>query len=223
MRVHHYLARARQLYGPREAVIDGSKRFTYAEFAGRCYQLARALAELGVVQGDRVGIVSPNTHHFLEAFFGVACLGAAIVPLNYRLIGDDFQYCLDHAGAKVVLADSELTSTVDEIRDRLPSVEHYLVAGGSAPGWLDWEELLAGQSSDPLPDPDTAEEDLVSINYTSGTTARPKGVMLTHANFVTNAYNFIGHFGISHHDTALWTLPMFHCNGWGGVYALTGM
>ena len=227
MVVNDFLFRAEALYGPKEAIVDEDKRFTYAEYAARCYQLAHALQGLGVGKGDRVGILSPNSHHFLEAFYGTSLIGAVLVPLNYRLVSDDFQYAFDHSGAKVLLADSDLTGALDDIRDQLPAVEHWIVARyHDAPvpaGWTDWEELIAGQPATAPADPGLDENDLVSINYTSGTTARPKGVMLTHRNFYTNAYHYIAHFKIDHDDVDMWTLPMFHCNGWGGVYALTAM
>ena len=225
--VNDFLRRAVKLYGPSEAVVDGSKRFTYEEYGARCYQLGHALLSLGVKKGDRVGILSPNSHHFLEAFYGTASIGAVLVPLNYRLIAADFEYCLQHAGASVILADSDLTDAVEAIRPNLPDLNHLVVArygdAALAPGWTDWEELIAGQPTTPPADPGLDENDLVSINYTSGTTARPKGVMLTHRNFYVNAYNYISHFGITHDDVDMWTLPLFHCNGWGGPYALTAM
>jgi|TARA_B100001105_G_scaffold52389_1_gene39625 fatty-acyl-CoA synthase len=227
MIVNDFLRRAVDLYGPKLAVVDDDKRFTYTDFAGRCHQLAHALSALGIGKGDRVGIVSPNSHHFLESFYGTSLLGAVLVPLNYRLLPSDFAYALNHAGASVVLADSDLCPAIDEIMAELSLVEHRVVAryrDAEVPdGWLDWEQLIAPQSTERPPDPLLDENDLVSINYTSGTTARPKGVMLTHRNFYINAYHFIAHFGISHDDVDLWTLPMFHCNGWGGVYALTSM
>ena len=225
--VNDFLFRAEALYGPKEAVVDGAQRFTYAQFAARCYQLAHVLKGLGVDKGDRVGILSPNSHHFLESFYGTSLIGAVLVPLNYRLVPDDFQYAFSHSGAKVLLADSDLTDALDGLRADLPEVEHWIVARyGDAPltdGWQDWEALIAGQPTVPPDDPQLDENDLVSINYTSGTTARPKGVMLTHRNFYTNAYHYIAHLGIDHDDVNMWTLPMFHCNGWGGVYALTAM
>ena len=225
--VNDFLFRAEALYGPKEAVVDGAQRFTYAQFAARCYQLAHALKGLGVDKGDRVGMLSPNSHHFLESFYGTSLIGAVLVPLNYRLVPDDFQYAFSHSGAKVLLADSDLTGALDGLRADLPDVEHWIVARyGDAPladGWQDWEALIAGQPTVPPDDPQLDENDLVSINYTSGTTARPKGVMLTHRNFYTNAYHYIAHLGIDHNDVNMWTLPMFHCNGWGGVYALTAM
>ncbi|MCH2656995.1 MAG: long-chain-fatty-acid--CoA ligase [Dehalococcoidia bacterium] len=227
MLINDFLYRARDLYGEKEAVVDGLQRFTYSEFAERCFRLANALSSLGIKKGDRVGILSPNSHYFLESFYGTSLIGAVLVPLNYRLVSDDFQYAFSHAGVRVILADSELTNSLDEIRDRLPAVEHWIVARfDDAPvpeGWLDWESLVTVAAPTPPESPEIDENDLVSINYTSGTTARPKGVMLTHRNFYINAYNFISHLGISHDDNEMWTLPMFHCNGWGGVYAVTAM
>ncbi|MPZ24650.1 MAG: AMP-binding protein [Dehalococcoidia bacterium] len=221
--VSDFLNRAVKLYGPKEAVVDGDERFTYAQYGARSYQLAHGLAKLGVGKGDRVAILSPNSHHFLEAFYGVSALGAIIVPINYRLIASDFEYIVNHSGSKVFLVDSDLTETIDGLREKLPTIQHYVVArfqGAPTPaGWVDWEDVIAGQPGTPPPAPGLSENDLYSINYTSGTTARPKGVMLTHRNCYINAYDFIAHMRISHHDVELWTLPMFHANGWGGPFA----
>jgi fatty-acyl-CoA synthase len=225
--VSDFLKRAVKLHGTKEAVVDGDQRYTYAEYGARAHQLGNALAAIGVQRGDRVAILSPNSHHFLEAFYGVPAIGAVIVPINYRLIASDFEYILNHSGSRVLLADSEMTDVIDSIRPNIPSVEHFIVARyGAAPvpnGWTDWEALIQGQSESPPPDPRLSETDLYSINYTSGTTARPKGVMITHRNCYINAYDFIAHMRITESDVELWTLPMFHANGWGGPFALTAM
>jgi acyl-CoA synthetase (AMP-forming)/AMP-acid ligase II len=225
--VSDFLNRAVKLYAKKEAIVDGAERFSYAEYGARVNQLAQALRALCVQKGDRVAILSPNSHHFMEAFYGVAAIGAIIVPINYRLIASDFEYILNHSGSKVLLADSDMTDIIDEIRPRIPSVEHFIVARfENAPvpqGWLDWEELIAKEPASPPPDPGLSETDIYSINYTSGTTARPKGVMITHRNAYINAYDFIAHMRITHDDVELWTLPMFHANGWGGPFALTAM
>jgi fatty-acyl-CoA synthase len=175
-----------------------------------------------------VCILSPNSHFFLESIYGTSQIGAILVPLNYRLVAEDHEYILNHAGVKVVLVDREQVPVVERIRPNLSTVEHWIAAcqPGHPPvpeGWRDWEELVRAAASSPPEAPEIAESDLVSINYTSGTTARPKGVMLTHRNLYLNAYNLIAHLGVEHRDVELWTLPMFHCNGWGGVYALTGV
>ncbi len=224
--VNDFLRRAAQLYPDKVAVIDGDDRYTYREFQSRANQLSHALLGLGIDKGDRVCILSPNSHFFLESFYGTSQIGAILVPLNYRLTPADHEYIINHAEVKVLLVDHEYTPVVDEIRPRLDTVEHSVRAGGSGKppeGWVDWEAQIASQPDTPPPTPDIDENDLVSINYTSGTTARPKGVMLTHRNCYLNAYNFIAHLRIVHEDVELWTLPMFHCNGWGGVYAITGM
>jgi fatty-acyl-CoA synthase len=224
--VNDFLRRAAQLYPDKLAIVDGDNRFTYRDFQARANQLSNALLALGIRKGDRVCILSPNSHFFLESFYGASQIGAVLVPLNYRLVAADHEYILNHAGVSAVLVDWEYTSVVDEIRPNLTSVEHWIEArddGYPSPGWTHWNELLEGASSEAPPPVEIDENELVSINYTSGTTARPKGVMLTHRNCYLNAYNLIAHLGIDHDDVELWTLPMFHCNGWGGVYALTGM
>jgi len=224
--VDDFLRRAAQLYPDKLAIVDGAKRFTYREFAQRVNRLSHALLRLGVRPGDRVCILSPNSHFFLESFYGTSQIGAILVPLNYRLTAADHEYILNHAGVTVVLVDWEYTRVVDEIRPRLATVKSYVVAkedGVTPAGWLDWNERIAREPDAAPPAVPRFENDVVSINYTSGTTARPKGVMLTHRNCYINAYSLIGHLRVSHQDVELWTLPMFHCNGWGGVYALTGM
>ena len=224
--VDDFLRRPALLYPAKTAVVDGERRYTYAEFQARVNRLSHALLELGVEKDDRVCILSPNSHFFLESFYATSQIGAILVPLNYRLVAADHEYILNHAGVKVVLVDHEYTRVVDGIRPNLTTVRHFVVAQdqGEAPeGWSDWEALIAGQPETAPAPVERDENDVVSINYTSGTTARPKGVMLTHRNCYINAYSLIAHLRVAHDDVELWTLPMFHCNGWGGVYALTGM
>ncbi|MAI78062.1 MAG: hypothetical protein CL917_03910 [Deltaproteobacteria bacterium] len=227
LRVDDFLRRAVDVYPLKTAVVDGELRFTYAQFKERVNQLSSALLELGVNRGDRVCILSPNSHFFLESFYGTSQIGAILVPLNFRLKGAEHEFILNHAGVRTVLVDFEYTEVIDQIRDRLPSVKDFIVAR-DAPvqppsGWMDWNHWISSASKASPPSLEIDENDLVSINYTSGTTARPKGVMMTHRNCYLNAYNLIAHLGVRHDDVELWTLPMFHCNGWGGVYALTGM
>ena len=225
--VNDFLRRAAKLYGPSEAVVDGDLRFTWAEFNARVNQQAHALLDVGLGKGDRVAIIAPNSHQFLETFYATAAIGAVVVPMNYRLVPSDFQYMLEHSGARVALVDAEFIHLVDEVRNNLTTVEQFIaIPYGDAPigdGWTDYEAWIAGQSTAQPPDPGLAETDLLSINYTSGTTARPKGVMITHRNAYINAYNFIAHLRISQDDVEMWTLPMFHANGWGGPYAITAM
>ncbi len=225
--VTDFFRRAARHYPTKLGLVDGPRRFLYRDLEDRIDRFSNALLALGLERGDRVCMLSPNSHFYFESFFATAQAGLVLVPLNYRLVAADHAYILDHAGVSAVLVDAEYTGVVDALRDRLPKVKHWIVAqdeGSPPPGWLAWNALV--ESAPPgrpeLAKP-LAENDLVSINYTSGTTSRPKGVMLTHRNCYLNAYNLIAHLGIRHDDVELWTLPMFHCNGWGGVYALTGM
>ena len=225
--VDDFLRRAVQTWPDKLAIVDGPLRFSYREFAERVHRLSNALLGLGVAKGDRVCVLSPNSHFFLESFYATSQIGAILVPLNFRLAAPDHAYILGHAGVRTLLVDHAYTDVVDSIVDQLPAVRDRIVARDEAiappEGWLDWNALIAQASPIAPPSAGIGENDLVSINYTSGTTARPKGVMLTHRNCYLNAYNLIAHLRIAHDDVELWTLPMFHCNGWGGVYALTGM
>jgi fatty-acyl-CoA synthase len=224
--VNDFLRRAAKLYPDKTAVIDGDRRFTYREFQARANRLAHALLKLGVRKGDRVCILSPNSHFFLESYYGVLQIGAVLVPLNYRLVAADHEYIINHAAVSVVLVDHEYVPVVESIRANLTTVRNWIVAqdSGSAPqGWLDWETLIKAEPTSATPEVEQDENDVATINYTSGTTARPKGVMLTHRNMYINAYNFIAHLRIQHDDIEMWTLPMFHASGWGGPFALTGM
>ncbi len=224
--VDDFLQRPATIYPGKTAIVDGDLRFTYAEFAARVNRLSHALLSLGLKQGDRVCILSPNSHFFLESFYATSQVGIILVPLNYRLIPEEHEYIINHAGVKAVLVDYQYVEIVDAIRDQLSKVEHWIVAAyepGDYPGWTDWNSMIADASARAPARPERDENDVVSINYTSGTTARPKGVMMTHRNEYINAYSLIAHLRVAHEDVELWTLPMFHCNGWGGVYALTGM
>ena len=226
--VDDFLRRANQLYAEKTAVVDGDLRLTYGELTARVHRLSNALLSMGIRRGDRVCVLSPNSHFFLESFYATSQIGVVLVPLNYRLSGPEHRYILNHAGVRAMLVDSEYTEVVDGIRDDLEKVEFFVSAsegGALRDGWVDWNQLIedCSPTPPPAPSPPISENDVVSINYTSGTTARPKGVMLTHRNCYLNAYGMIAHLGIHHDDVELWTLPMFHCNGWGGVYAVTGM
>jgi fatty-acyl-CoA synthase len=223
--VDDFLRRPARLFPEKIAIVDDGREYTYADYQRRVNQLSHALLELGVGQGDRVCILSPNSHFFLESFYATSQIGAVLVPLNYRLVPEDHEYIINHAGVNTLLVDYEYTSMIDTIRGQLTTVKNWIVAAHDEvqrTGWSDWETLIKDSSAELPANVERDENDIVSINYTSGTTARPKGVMLTHRNCYINAYSFIGHLQVSHEDVELWTLPMFHCNGWGGVYALTG-
>lgn len=218
------MRRARRLYPHREAVVNGALRLTYEQFFDRCDRWSKVLQRLGVVQGDRVAYISANTHAMLESFYAVPQLGAVVVPMNYRLIADDFAYIIAHSGAKVVCAEPDYAAMVDTIRHRIPAVTSFVVLGGKREGWLDYEaEIAAVTSPVALERPAIAETDLLTINYTSGTTARPKGVMITHRNAYMNAVGTLVHVPMTARDRYLWTLPMFHANGWTFTWIVTAV
>ena len=227
MLVSDFLRRAVHLYPDREAIICGDARCTYAQFQERVNRLANTLADMGVRKGDRVALLSPNCHRFLECFYGVTAIGGVLVPLNYRLVPADFTYIVNHAEAVAFIVDGELVPVAEQIRPELTGVQHYiswsLDGEPAGPGWVDYDQLLVHASPAAPPDPGLRESDLATLNYTSGTTARPKGVMMTHRNLYANALNFIIHLGVTDRDTILHTLPMFHANGWGSPFAVTGM
>ncbi|HTK91811.1 MAG TPA: AMP-binding protein [Verrucomicrobiae bacterium] len=214
-----FLERAEQVYGDRVAVVDepsppggGLGRVTYAEFGRMARSLATALDALGVGEGDRVAIISPNAGRFLVSLYGVSVFGRILVPINFRLNADEIRYVLEHSGSTVALIDPEM----EEIVRRIP-LKHHFVLG------RDTDAALFGRR-DATPRFTTTDENAtVSVNYTSGTTARPKGVQLTHRGCWLNAVTFGWHVAVSDRDVYLHTLPMFHCNGWGMPYAVTAM
>ena len=215
-----FARRTRRLHGSRAAVVDGDLRLSYDQFFDRCDRWAAALHELGVRPGDRVATIAPNTHGHLEAFYAVPQLGAVLVPVNYRLTPDDYVYILNHCGATVVCADSDYLAAVDSVRGQLPQVRQFVALEGTAEGWLDYEAAIAGASPD-FPRPAVDERDLLTINYTSGTTARPKGVMITHRNAAINSIGTLLHLPVGVGERYLWTLPMFHANGWTYTWTVT--
>ncbi len=139
-----FLRRARRLYPDREAVVDEGLRLTYSEFGNRCDRWSAALQQMGVNPGDRVAYIAPNTHAQLESFYAVPQIGAVLVPINYRLIADDFVYIIQHSGAQVVCVHSDYLTVVEGIRDQLPGVKHFVALEGLTntlreAGWLDYE------------------------------------------------------------------------------------
>jgi acyl-CoA synthetase (AMP-forming)/AMP-acid ligase II len=217
-----FARRARKLYADREAVVDGALRLSYGQFFDRCDRWSAALQRLGVRAGDRVAYIAPNTHAHLESFYAVPQIGAATVPINYRLTADDFAYIIGHSGARVVCAHSDFLDAVDRIREQVPNVEHFVALEGSKPGWIEYEAELAAAPPEFEP-PTIAESDLLSLNYTSGTTAQPKGVMITHRNGWLNVVGTLVHLHMTCADRYLWTVPMFHANGWTFVWTITAV
>ena len=214
------MRRTRKLYATREGVVDGAERWTYGDFFDRCDRWSSALQRMGVKQGDRVAYIAPNTHAQLESFYAVPQLGAVLVPINFRLVADDFRYLIQHSGAKVVCAGADHIAAVESIRGDLTTVGQFVSLDGPRDGWLDYETLLASATSD-FTRPPIGERDLLTINYTSGTTSRPKGVMITHRNAWMNTVGMLAHWPMTPADSYLWTLPMFHANGWTFTWTVT--
>lgn len=218
--IRDFLRRAVEVFPERVAVIDepgvvGSLgTLTYGEFDARVRGLASALAARGITVGDRVGIVSPNAAKFLIAYWGVSGFGRVLVPINYRLSRDEVAYIVEHSGTSLLLVDPEFAPTFAGVG----GVETIVLDG------VDDAELFAAAPNDePGPAWEPDEDATASINYTSGTTSRPKGVELTHRNCWVNATVFGWHLGVNDRDVLMHTLPMFHANGWGMPYAATGM
>ena len=217
-----FARRTRRLHGAREAVVDGGLRLSYEEFFDRCDRWSAALQGLGVQRGDRVATIAPNTHAQLESFYAVPQLGAVLVPMNYRLTPDDFVYMVNHSGATVLCVHSDYLDAIDRVRGQLPGVRHFVAFEGGAgrPGWLDYEAQLTA-SGPGFTRPEISERDLLTINYTSGTTSRPKGVLITHRNAYLNTVGTLLHLRLGTGDRYLWTLPMFHANGWTFTWTVT--
>jgi fatty-acyl-CoA synthase len=217
-----FARRARKLYATVEAVIDEDSTSTYAQFFERCDRWSAALQQFGVGPGDRVAYIAPNTHAQLESFYAVPQIGAVLVPINYRLAPDDFAYLINHSGARVVCADCDYMDAVDRVRPQLRNVEQFIALNAEREGWLNYESLLEAFS--PRFGPvEVRETDLLTINYTSGTSGKPKGVMITHRNAYMNVVGTLVHLPMSMADRYLWTLPMFHANGWTFVWTVTAV
>ena len=216
--VNDYLRRASQVYPDRIGFVDepdqpapGWGTATYREMATRSTAIAAGLDALGIAQGERVAMISHNSARLLTAFFGVSGSGRILVPINFRLVAEEVQYIVNHSGARILLVDPELEEAMASVQ-----CERKFVIGSETDAQL--------MRFDMQPLPWEADEDATAtINYTSGTTARPKGVQLTHRNLWINAATFGLHLGLSDRDVYLHTLPQFHCNGWGLTYAATGM
>jgi len=214
-----FLQRAALVYPERIGIVDepdtpgGSwGSLTYREVHERARAQAAGLDALGVGRGERVAIVSPNAARFFTSFFGVSGFGRVLVPINFRLQPAEVSYIVEHSGASVLLVDPELDESLATV-----DAKHRFVLGTAS----DAELFPQGAEPEPWDDPD--EEATATINYTSGTTARPKGVQLTHRNLWLTAVTFGLHATISDRDVYLHTLPMFHANGWSMPYVLTGL
>jgi fatty-acyl-CoA synthase len=222
-----FLTRSARIWPDRIAIIHGEHTVTYSEFLQRTRRLASALARAGVGKGDTVAIMAPNIPHMLEAHFAVPMLGAVLCSLNYRLDSATIGFILGHSEAKVLLTDTEFAAiTLPAVAARAATGSGLLVvdiddAGGAHIGTIDYEAFLAGGDPDhPVRLPDD-EWQALALNYTSGTTGNPKGVVAHHRGAYLNATSNALSFGVRPDSVYLWTLPMFHCNGWTYTWAVT--
>lgn len=220
-----FLTRSFTVYPDKTAVIHGNKRYSYREFGERVYRLASALRNIGVGKGDKVAFICPNIPPMLEAHYAVPMLGAALVSINIRLSAGEVSYILDHSDAKVVVADSEFASLVEP--ENLTKVETFItvcdVNDDKVLGDLEYEQFLGTGSPEPIDADIDSEDQLITINYTSGTTGRPKGVMYHHRGAYLNAVGEVLESGLNWKSVYLWTLPMFHCNGWCFTWGVTAV
>ncbi|HUZ71653.1 MAG TPA: acyl-CoA synthetase [Stellaceae bacterium] len=222
-----FLARAAAIYPAKLAVVHGGESFTYREFYARCRRLADALRRRGVGPGDTVSVMAPNVPALLEAHYGVAMAGAVLNALNYRLDARTIAFILGHAESKVLITDREFSPTIRAALDALvrrPTVidiDDPLHAGGELLGEMDYESFLATGEPEAEWAPPADEWQAIALNYTSGTTGNPKGVVYHHRGAFLNAIGNIMAFGLTPGTVYLWTLPMFHCNGWTYPWAVT--
>jgi len=207
-----FLARSAFAYRDLTAIVDGDRRFTYGELQARVHRLAGALHRLGVARGDRVAVLAPNSVLALEAHFGPMLIGAILVMLNTRLQSGELSWILNHCGAKVLLVDPQLAPLVESAPVSVVTSDYE--------GWLSQGGEVGVSAGTPAP-LEINENACIAINYTSGTTGVPKGVMFTHRGAWTNALGEIAEHGLTQRSAYLWTVPMFHCNGWCFSWAVT--
>jgi fatty-acyl-CoA synthase len=224
-----FLARSAAIYPKRLAVVHGERRYDWAETYRRCRRLAGALARRGIGKGDAVAVMAPNVPELFEAHFGVPMTGAVLNAINTRLDAATIAFILDHGGAKVLIADREFSDTIGKAlalvktRPLVIDIDDVLAPQGELRGESDYESFIA------TGDPDFAwqnpgdEWDAIALNYTSGTTGNPKGVVYHHRGAYLNALGNILVWSMPTHPVYLWTLPMFHCNGWCFPWTVTAL
>ena len=207
------LKRAVKLYPEKTAVVDGGTRLTYRQVQERVNQVSNAIYNLGIPMGGRLAMLDYNTHRYMEMYFGAAQSGRVLLPLNTQLSADEYVYILDDAEAEAVVFHADFNPVMDQVRTRTRTVKYFFIAEGEADtSWMagTYENLLAGQSTDALVTEPDDENDMLNLYYTSGTTGRPKGVMLTHRNVYANALSTIISFKFE--DSTVWhhIAPLFH-------------
>ena len=224
-----FLERSASVFPERIAVVHGKRRYSWAEAYRRCRRLASALRKRGVGKGDTVAVMAPNVPELFEAHFGVPMAGAVLNALNIRLDAETIAFILTHGEAKVLITDREFAPVIEKalsLLERKPlvvDIDDALAVGGKHLGALDYEALLAEGDPDFPWSPPRDEWDAIALNYTSGTTGNPKGVVYHHRGAYLNAIGNILVWSMPQHPVYLWTLPMFHCNGWCFPWTVTAL
>ena len=224
-----FLRRSAEVYPEQTAIVYGERRHTYREFAAEATRVAHALAGSGIEPGDRVAYLLPNVPEMLVAHFAVPLAGAVLVAINTRQSTEEVRYILDHSGAKLLVVDAALYPTVGPVARELKTVEEIVTVidpanpGDRTGSGVTYDDLLARGRDDALDWTVDDESATISLNYTSGTTGRPKGVMYHHRGAYLNSFGEIVHSAHSPDSVYLWTLPMFHCNGWCTPWAITAI
>ena len=222
-----FLERSAAVYPEKTAVIHADTRYSYGQFYERCRRLASALRQRGIARGDTVSVMAPNVPAMLECHYGVPMVGAVLNALNYRLDAGTIAFILEHAQTKLLIADREFSDTIAAAIARMDDppvvidIDDPACHGGAPVGEKSYEALLLEGSSDDPYDYPSDEWQAISLCYTSGTTGNPKGVVYHHRGAYLNAIGQILAFGLSDESIYLWTLPMFHCNGWTYTWAVT--
>lgn len=213
------LIKAEELWPDKPAVFCGDRVFTYRQFASRCRRLARAMADMGIGVGDKVCIIHPNCHRFLETYYATVLLGAVLVPINIRLIPREMAYIVQDSEAKLILADIGYEKAVDMIMKETTGLNTSLMAGGQETD--PYEEALKGQPDGPLVLSGACDDHMAQLYYTSGTTGRPKGVMLSHRNVYIHALMTIAELHLTDADVWLHAAPLFHLADAWATWAIT--
>ena len=224
-----FLKRSAHVYPGKVAVIHGARRYTYAEFYARCRRLASALAARGIGAGDTVAVLAPNIPEMLECHFAVPMLGAILNAINIRLDAATVAFILEHGEAKAVITDKQFSSTMSDALSRVPEkpytvdIDDVLAPEGDLIGDTEYEAFIAKGDPEFAWDSPADEWTTIALNYTSGTTGSPKGVLYHHRGAYLNAIGNAMTMGVNSRSRYLWTLPMFHCNGWTFTWGVTAV